>query len=62
MDKTFQFELNQAVQISVSGEQGTVLARAEYAESKTPQYYVRFKAADGRACECWWSEKALQAV
>jgi hypothetical protein len=62
MDKTFEFELNQAVQISVSGEQGIVLGRAEYAETPVPQYFVRFKAADGRACEAWWSEKALQAA
>lgn len=62
MNETFKFELEQAVSIKVSGEQGTVIARAEYAETPVAQYYVRFKAADGRACQDWWSEKALQAA
>ena len=24
-------------------------------------YFIRYKAADGRATECWWSESALTA-
>jgi hypothetical protein len=54
----FKFELKQRVVISASGEQGEVIARAEYSES-TPAYLVRYKAADGRAVEAWWNESAL---
>lgn len=57
---TFAFELNQEVTIAVSGEQGTVLGRAEYTTSSNT-YYVRYRTADGRATEQWWQEDALQA-
>jgi hypothetical protein len=56
----FKFELKQAVTITASGEVGEVLARAEYATSEN-SYYLRYKAADGRATEAWWSESALAA-
>lgn len=62
MEKIFHLELNQAVQITCSGEQGVVLGRAEYAETERPQYFLRYKSADGRAVEQWWSEKALTAI
>ncbi len=58
MDK-FKHELNAAVSIAVSGEQGAVIGRAEYSSYSEPQYLVRYKAADGRACEAWWTESAL---
>ncbi|NMW25330.1 hypothetical protein HFP05_13485 [Rhodanobacter denitrificans] len=61
MDKTFEFELNQQVSLRSSGEQGSVIGRAEYIEC-TPTYLIRYKAADGRAAESWWSGSALQAV
>lgn len=61
MDKKFAFELNQKVQIAASGEHGEVTGRAEYTNCQN-NYYVRYKAADGRATECWWTEDALQAV
>lgn len=54
----FKFELNQTVTISISGEVGKVIGRAEYANSE-PAYFVRFKAADGRAVESWWTQDAL---
>lgn len=56
----FKFELKQVVTIEASGEAGEVLARAEYATSEN-SYFIRYKAADGRATECWWSESALTA-
>lgn len=56
----FAFELRQVVQISETEETGTVHARSESTYSE-PQYLVRYKAADGRATEQWWSENALQA-
>ena len=56
----FQFELKQPVSITASGESGEVLARAEYTSSEN-SYYLRYRAADGRATEAWWSESALTA-
>ena len=61
MGKTFAHELNATVTIAASGERGTVIARAEYLES-TPNYLIRYKAADGRAVESWWSGSALAEV
>jgi len=58
MNPTFRFELGDNVGIIVSSERGMVIARAEYLESE-PQYLLRYKAADGRACEAWWAENAL---
>lgn len=58
MSEKFKFELKQQVTIAASGEQGTVIGRAEYEHSENT-YWIRYKAADGRAQECWWSESAL---
>jgi hypothetical protein len=54
-----QFELNNEVTITASGESGTIIGRAEYSAS-SPQYLVRYKAADGRAVEAWWNEDAIK--
>ena len=55
------FDLNQVVKISSSGEQGTIHGRAEYTTSE-PSYLLRYVAADGRASEAWWPESTLEAV
>jgi hypothetical protein len=55
---TFVFNLKDTVRIIVSGEAGEVIGRAEYLNSN-PQYLVRYKSADGRAVEYWWSGDAL---
>ena len=55
----FKFGLGDNVAIIVSGEQGHVIGRSEYLNSE-PQYLVRYKTADGRGIESWWSEDALQ--
>ena len=57
----FKFELNQSVRISCSGESGKVTGRAEYSMADR-SYYVRYKGADGRAVEGWWTESALESV
>lgn len=57
--ESFKFALHQNVSISASGETGEVIARAEYATGEN-SYLVRYKAADGRACESWWGESALK--
>lgn len=54
-----KFAMSAAVRIEVSGEEGKVIARAEYENQSEPQYLVRYRAADGRAVESWWSEGAL---
>lgn len=55
---TFKFELKTEAIITVSGEIGTIIARAEYDESEN-QYFLRYRAADGRAVESWWCESAI---
>ncbi len=57
----FAFDLEQGVTISASGESGEVIGRAEYANGED-QYYVRYKANDGRAVEIWWGASALEAT
>ena len=57
----FLFHMNQAVKIAVSGEEGVVVGRAEY-DTAENNYFVRYRSADGRAIEQWWSESALLAA
>lgn len=57
----FKFKLHDPVAIAISGEIGVVIGRAEYTNS-TPQYLVRYKTADGRGVESWWSEDAIWIV
>ena len=59
-EKIFQFELGQTVDISVSGESGKVIGRADYLHAE-PAYYVRYKSSDGRAVEDWWTQQSLGA-
>lgn len=59
MNPTFKFSLNQRVSLTCSGEEGEVIARAEYATSEN-SYYLRYCGADGRATEAWWPESALE--
>lgn len=54
----FKFTLRQPLQIIASGESGECIARSEHASAE-PQYLLRYKAADGRAVEAWWTENAL---
>lgn len=55
---SFSFQLNDTVEITVSGERGTVIGRAEYTACENA-YFLRMRGADGRAVEAWWSESAL---
>jgi len=54
----FEFENGERVIIACSGEQGVIIGRAEYSTSEN-QYYLRYKAGDGRAVDSWWAESAL---
>lgn len=56
----FEFELGGSVSVAVSGESGTVKARAQYEDGEN-NYYVLYKAADGRAVKQWWKESELIA-
>jgi hypothetical protein len=56
-----KYFLRQRVRITESLEVGTVHARSESTTGE-PQYLVRYKSADGRAVEQWWSENAIEAV
>lgn len=58
---SFKFELGQIVAISVSGEQGKIIGRAEYINSGRA-YFLRYKCGDGRAVETWWPEDALETT
>ncbi|CAB3962246.1 MULTISPECIES: hypothetical protein [Burkholderia] len=55
---SFKYAIGSDVTIAASGENGEVVGRAEYAASEN-SYLVRYRSADGRAMECWWSESAL---
>lgn len=57
----FKYGLKQSLILIESGEIGVCIGRAQYAHAED-SYYIRYKAADGRACECWWGESALQAA
>lgn len=57
----FEFSLGVAVRLVGSAETGTVIARAEYLHGEN-QYYVRYRAGDGRLVEAWWAASALEAA
>lgn len=56
--KNWKFSLGAEVTIECSGEQGTVVGRAEFANAED-SFLVRYKAGDGRAVESWWTVGAL---
>lgn len=58
---TFKFELNQFVEVGISGEMGHIKSRAESC-NHCNQYHVHYKAADGRAIENWFDEDDIAAV
>ena len=57
----FKFELGQSVASKCGGEEGEVIARAQYSHA-TDRYLIRYRAANGIAGEAWWSVEALEAV
>lgn len=59
-ESEFEFSIGENVEIEVSGEKGVIIGRAEYLSSEN-QYYIRYKAADGRATESWWNADALKS-
>ncbi|MCB0574906.1 MAG: hypothetical protein KDC61_10115 [Saprospiraceae bacterium] len=59
MENEFKFKLDHPLVILCSGEEGTVIGRAQYLNGEN-QYLMRYKASDGRAVENWWGESALE--
>lgn len=57
----FEFDLSDEVELIVSGERGIVIGRAEFVVAEQ-QYLLRYKCADGRAVEAWWTEDALVGI
>lgn len=57
-DKKFKHELGDTVTNKTSNESGEVVGRAEYTNCES-SYYVRHKAADGRAVKAWWDESDI---
>lgn len=57
----FIFTLDQEVELTLSGEQGIVIGRAEYTSGENA-YWIRYVSADGRQVESWWNESAVSPV
>lgn len=54
------YEIGQPVRL-VSGEAGTIIGHARYAEAED-DFRVRYVAADGRLTEDWWNANAFESV
>ncbi len=59
--REFKFAMGDTVGLTTSKESGTVIGSAHYATMED-QYFVRYKAGDGRQVEAWWGESALVAA
>jgi hypothetical protein len=57
----FKYELTQVVQVTISGEEGHIKGRAEYANCCN-QYYIHYLTADGCAVDRWFDEGELTAA
>jgi len=55
----FKHELGQVVQVTVSGEEGHVNNRADYANCCN-QYLIYYCAAGGRALDAWFEEGEIK--
>ena len=57
----FKFKIGDRAQLIVSGESGRITGMSLY-EHGGPQYFLHYKAADGRAVSQWWDESNLEPV
>ncbi|CAI2469915.1 Uncharacterised protein [Serratia ficaria] len=55
----FEFDLNQPIVVTISGENGFVKGRAEYTNAEN-SYLVHGVSADGKAFTGWFNEEDLQ--
>ena len=58
---SFKYDLNQSVQIKISGEQGQIKARAEYTSSE-PMYWLEYKSTTGTVKQEWFYEGSLTNI
>ncbi|WP_140920813.1 hypothetical protein [Limnobaculum xujianqingii] len=56
---SFKYPLGAIVKIKVSGEEGHVKGRADYAMTEN-QYYIHYQANDGRAVSVWFDESDIE--
>ncbi|WP_243612959.1 hypothetical protein [Shimia aestuarii] len=56
----FTYELDQRVRLLMTEETGVIIGRAEY-QTGPNNYYVAYKAADGRQMCAWWEENLICA-
>lgn len=61
-DSNFMFDNGDEVRIRISGEQGTIEARADYRNGSENQYYLHYKASDGRAVFGWFDSSKIEKV
>lgn len=54
------FGLGNDVEIIVSGERGVVTGEARHMRSSQKQYFVEYRAADGRPTEAWFFEDQIR--
>lgn len=59
---TFKFNLGQRVKLIESFEEGTVTARAEYANPTRQMFMIRYRAGDNRQVENWWAASDIKAA
>ncbi len=57
--KYFAYAHRDIVRIIVSGETGEIVSRMDSTDT-SDQYQVRYRDAQGIACERWWAESALE--
>ena len=57
----FKFELRQKVSIAISGEEGIIKGRADYANAEDG-YFVHYRSADGCASDKWFTADELEAI
>ena len=55
---SFKHRLNRKVTLKESGESGIIVGRAHYNYCDN-NYLIRYKCADGRQVEGWWTESAI---
>jgi hypothetical protein len=55
---SFRDKIGDTVTLKLSGETGIVIGRAEYMDAEEG-YLLRYKGADGRQVESWWTNSAI---
>jgi len=58
---TFKYDMKAKVKLIHSEESGEVIGRAEHVNGED-QYYLVYKAADGRQVTAWWDERHIEAI